>query len=62
MPYSVTMDRAIFVARSMSFWAPVVGSVKISSSAVRPPSSMASSSDSSDRVTRYLSSRGSVSV
>ena len=38
--------RAIWVARSMSFWAPVVGSPKTSSSAPRPPSSMASWSSS----------------
>ena len=47
MPYSVTMARAMSVAFSMSFWAPVVGSVKMSSSAVRPPMSTASSSRSS---------------
>ncbi len=35
------MDRAICVTRSMSFWAPVVDSPKMSSSAVRPPSNMA---------------------
>ena len=46
MPYSVTIARAISVAFSMSFAAPVVGSRKTSSSAVRPPSSMASSSRS----------------
>ena len=62
MPYSVTICRAIVVARSMSFCAPVVGSAKISSSAVRPPNSMASSSKSSLRVTRNLSSVGNVSV
>ena len=37
MPYWVTMARATFVAFSMSFWAPVVGSWKIISSAARPP-------------------------
>ena len=36
MPNSVTIWRATVVARSMSFAAPVVGSEKISSSAVRP--------------------------
>ena len=42
MPYSVTIARAIVVARSMSFAAPVVGSPNTISSAVRPPSSIAS--------------------
>src|SRR5580692_7353116 len=37
MPYSVTMPRAIWLAFSMSLAAPVVGSWKTSSSAVRPP-------------------------
>ena len=62
MPYSVTIWRAIVVARSMSFWAPVVGSSKISSSAERPPSSIASSSTNSLRRTRKRSSVGNVSV
>ncbi len=62
MPYSVTIWRAIVVARSMSFCAPVVGSEKISSSAERPPSSIASSSTSSLRRTRNRSSVGTVSV
>ena len=55
-------DRQIVVARSMSFCAPVVGSPNTSSSAARPPSSIDSSSTSSLRVTRNLSSVGSVSV
>src|SRR3712207_7884420 len=42
----------LFRSFSMSFWAPVVGSSKMSSSAVRPPISMASWSRSCDRVTR----------
>ena len=62
MPNCVTIWRAIVVARSMSFCAPVVASSKMSSSAVRPPSSMASSSTSSLFLTRNLSSVGRVSV
>jgi hypothetical protein len=37
MPYSVTILRAMPVAFSMSFAAPVVGSWKMISSATRPP-------------------------
>ena len=37
MPYSVTILRAMEVAFSMSFEAPVVGSWKTISSATRPP-------------------------
>ena len=37
MPYSVTILRAIAVAFSMSFEAPVVGSWNTISSATRPP-------------------------
>ena len=37
MPYSVTILRAMPVAFSMSFEAPVVGSWKMISSATRPP-------------------------
>ncbi len=62
MPYSVTMPRAIELAFSMSLAAPVVGSWKTSSSAVRPPSSMASWSIISDRVIRNLSSWGAEAV
>ena len=62
MPYWVTIARAIAVAFSMSLLAPVVGSWKTSSSAVRPPSSIASWSIISERVTRNLSSVGSVIV
>src|SRR5674476_902919 len=58
MPYSVTILRAIPVAFSMSFEAPVVGSWKTSSSATRPPSANASWSSSSLRVTELLSSVG----
>ncbi len=35
MPYSITMLRAMSLARSRSFWAPVETSSKISSSAQR---------------------------
>ncbi len=49
MPHSMTIRLASVVAFSMSFEAPVLGSPKISSSAVRPPSSMASWSTSSLR-------------
>ncbi len=62
MPYSVTIDRAIVLAFSMSLPAPVVGSWKTSSSAARPPSAYASVSISSARVWVYLSSVGSTSV
>ncbi len=62
MPYSVTIERQIAVAFSMSFEAPVVGSWNTISSAVRPPSSIASWSIISARVTRNLSSIGSVIV
>ena len=62
MPYSVIMPRAIWVAFSMSLAAPVVGSWKMSSSAVRPPRSMASWSSISARETRNLSSVGSALV
>ena len=62
MPYSVTMARAIWVAFSMSLAAPLVGSWKISSSAVLPPSSIASWSCISARVVRNLSSVGSAMV
>ena len=37
MPHSQTILRAISVACSMSFWAPVVIWSKVSSSAMRPP-------------------------
>ena len=37
MPYSTSMDLAIFVAISMSALAPVVGSPNTSSSAALPP-------------------------
>ena len=46
-PYSTTMVRAIFVAFSMSFDAPVVGSWNTTSSAVRPPIAYAIWSSSS---------------
>ena len=59
MPYWVTMARAISEAFSMSLAAPVVGSSKMSSSAVRPPMSTAIWSRSSERLTMYLSSVGS---
>ena len=62
MPYSVIMPRAIELAFSMSLAAPVVGSWKTSSSAVRPPSSMASWSIISTRLTRNLSSVGAEAV
>src|SRR5829696_7457634 len=52
MPYSQTILRATWVAFSMSLEAPVVGSRYHSSSATRPPSSMASSSIISFLVTR----------
>ena len=39
MPKSMTMLRAISVARSRSFWAPVETSSKIISSATVPPKS-----------------------
>ncbi len=58
MPYSVTIDRAIPVAFSMSLPAPVVGSWKMISSATRPPIAHASRSSSSSRVVEYLSSSG----
>ncbi len=41
MPYCVTMARAILVAFSMSLEAPLVASPKMSSSAARPPQSVA---------------------
>ena len=50
MPNSVTMARAMSVARSRSFCAPVENSLNSSSSAVRPPSSTASWFSSSPRV------------
>ena len=62
MPYCVTMPRAMSVQRSMSSDAPVVISPNTSSSAVRPPSSIAIESSSSLRVRRYLSSVGRASV
>ena len=62
MPYCVTMPRAMSVQRSMSSDAPVVISPNTSSSAVRPPSSIAIESSSSVRVRRYLSSVGRASV
>ena len=62
MPYSQTILRATWVAFSMSLEAPVVGSRNHSSSATRPPSSMASSSIISLRVTRNLSSTGRLRV
>src|SRR6266545_4022747 len=58
MPYSVTMARAISVARWRSFWAPVETCLKQISSAVRPPSRIASRSFSSGSVSRYRSSSG----
>src|SRR3970282_1138721 len=62
IPYSITILRAMAVAFSMSFAAPVVGSAKMISSAVRPPSSMANWSTSSERRTRYLSCVGRARV
>ena len=62
MPYSVTICRATFVARSISFAAPVVTSPATISSATRPPISIASSSRICSRVIRNLSCSGSVSV
>ena len=62
IPNSVTMRRAISVARSMSSCAPVVGSPNLNSSAVRPPSNIAISSCSSRRERRSRSSVGSTSV
>ena len=62
MPYCVTIARAVAVAFSMSFAAPVVGSWKTSSSAARPPSMYASWSSISLRVVEYLSSSGRTMV
>ena len=49
MPYSVTMVRAMSVARWRSFWAPVEISWNTSSSAIVPPSRTATLSSSSVR-------------
>ena len=62
MPYCVTIDRAIFVARSRSFEAPVVMSSQKISSAVRPPSSTASWSCISRKLFITLSSAGMLMV
>ena len=62
MPYTVTMERAIFVARSRSLLAPVVMSSQNSSSAVRPPKSTAIWSSMPSRVSRKWSSSGSCMV
>ena len=62
MPYSVTILRAVAVAFSMSFEAPVEGSWNTISSATRPPIAYASWSSSSLRLIEYLSSSGSTIV
>ena len=62
MPYCVTMARAIFVARSRSFEAPVVMSSQKISSATRPPMNTASSSRISPSELSTLSSLGMDSV
>ena len=62
MPYSVTIARAILVAWSMSLDAPVVGSWKTSSSALRPPIANTSRAIISERVIRPLSSSGTTSA
>ena len=62
MPYSATMARAICVAFSRSFWAPVEISPNTSSSATRPPMAYASMSLSSGSVARKRSSSGRVIV
>ena len=52
IPYSLTMARAMSVARIRSFWAPVEMSPKTISSATRPPSSTERRSSSSALVIR----------
>ena len=58
MPKSMTMLRAISVARSRSFWAPVEMSRKTISSAIVPASSTWMRLSSSDLVIRYRSPSG----
>ena len=58
MPYFITIAFDVAVTFSMSLEAPVVISLKTSSSAARPPSVIASWSLSEARVTRNLSSVG----
>ncbi len=58
IPYCVTIARAIRVARSISFAAPVVTVSKMSSSAARPPRATTSMAFSSFLVFRYFSSSG----
>ena len=59
MPNRITICFAVAVTFSRSFAAPVVISLKAISSAARPPSVIASVSESSARVVRNLSSVGS---
>ena len=58
MPYRQTICRASVVACSRSFSAPVLTSLKTSSSEARPPSSPLMRSSSSARVSRNWSSVG----
>ena len=62
MPYRLTMLRATLVARSMSLLAPVVTSLKIISSATRPPIITESMSPNWFLVHKYRSSSGKRAV
>ena len=62
MPNRITIPFAVSVTFSRSFDAPVVISLKMISSAARPPSVIAMLSVSSARVVRNLSSPGSAMV
>ncbi|CNN01969.1 Uncharacterised protein [Mycobacterium tuberculosis] len=62
IPNSVTIERAILVACSMSDTAPVVGSRNTSSSAARPPIANTSCAIISERVRRPLSSSGTATA
>ena len=59
MPKRMIICFAVDVTFSRSLAAPVVISLKTSSSAARPPRVIARSSISDERVVRYLSSLGS---
>src|SRR5204863_472316 len=58
MPYSATIARAICVAFSRSFWAPVATSPKTTSSATRPPIATPSMSLSPRSVAMHRAARG----